>query len=135
MLGKADKKSRRAMRREARGTVDASRPRLSLGMEDRQDVVIRSAVVIVSGYVRLELAKANVFKDLKGRNVPSFWKDWKTSDGKDAFQAAGLLNRARKLAIPASVVLGSDQVSDVKIDWERNFRQRRQLLAHWVMGA
>ena len=91
--------------------------------------------MIVSGYVRLELAKANVFKDLKGRNVPSFWKDWKTSDGKDAFQAAGLLNRARKLAIPASVVLGSDQVSDVKIDWERNFRQRRQLLAHWVMGA
>lgn len=104
-------------------------------MEDRQDVVIRSAVVVVQGFVRLELVKAEVFRDLKGRNVPSFWKEWRTSDGKDAFKDAGLLGRARKFAIPASVIMGSDQVSDLRIDWEKNFRHRLPLLASWVMGA
>ena len=104
-------------------------------MEDRQDVVIRSAVAVVPGYVRLELVKAEVFRSLKGRNVPSFWKEWKTVEGKDVFKAAKLLGRSRKFAIPASVVMGSDQVSELRIDWEKNFRQRRSLLAHWVMEA
>ncbi len=135
MLGKPDKKSRWARRREARGPVDATSPRLSVSMEDRQDVIIRSAVVVVQGFVRLELVKAGVFQDLKGKNAPSFWKEWRTTDGKDAFKDAGLLGRVRKFAIPASVVMGSDQVSDLRIDWEKNFRHRRPLLAHWVMGA
>ncbi len=90
-------------------------------------------MVLIPGYLRLELAEEGVFRKMKGRNVPTFWKEWKTVEGKEAFKAAKLLGRAKKFAIPASAMIGSDQVLDLRIDWEKNFRQRRSLLAHWVM--
>jgi hypothetical protein len=97
-------------------------------------VVIYEAVILVPGVLRLRIVRESEHAE-RGGNGTGRWYEWKDRSAADAFKNANLLRSAKKLIIPATAVFGSDSVSEIHVSWERKFRARSLLLAHWVMEA
>lgn len=97
-------------------------------------VLIYEAVVLVSGVLRLRIARKSEH-DEQGGNETGRWYEWKDQSAADAFKNANLLRSAKKLMIPATAVFGSDSVSEIHVSWEEEFRVKSRLLAHWIMES
>ncbi len=103
---------------------------------EAQEIVIRSAMTLVPGSLRLLVVRKAEFDETRGQSAGA-WFEWRSVKGRDFFLKAGVANRGGngKVAIPATAVLGGEEVSHVEILWDRNFRLRRHLLAFLVMDA
>ncbi len=97
-------------------------------------ILIYAAVILVPGVLRLRISRESDHKE-RGGNETGRWYEWKDQSAADAFRNANLLRSAKKLMIPATAVFGSDSVSDIQISWEKEFRVKSRLLAHWVMES
>jgi hypothetical protein len=101
-----------------------------------QEIVIRSAMTMLPGSVRLNVVRKAEYDETRGSSQ-GVWFEWKSAKGREFFLRAGVANRGgnKKVAIPAMAVLGGEEISDVRILWDRDFRLKRHLLALFVMEA
>jgi hypothetical protein len=97
-------------------------------------VLIYEAVILLTGVLRLRIARESDHEE-RGGNELGRWYEWKDQSAADAFRNANLLRSAKKLMIPATAVFGSDSVSEINISWEKKFRVKNRLLAHWIMES
>lgn len=97
-------------------------------------VLIYEAVILVPGVLRLKIARESEHEE-RGGNDLGRWYEWKDQSAAEAFRNANLLRSAKKLMIPATAVFGSDSVSDIRVSWEKKFRVKSRLLAHWIMES
>ncbi len=100
---------------------------------EAQEIVIRSAMTLLPGSVRLNVVRKAEFDETRGQSAGA-WFEWRSARGRDFLLKAGVANGGnRKVAIPAMAVLGVEEISDVEVLWDRNFRLKRHLLALFVM--
>lgn len=97
-----------------------------------EPILVYEAVILMTGVVRIRIVRESEHEE-RGGNETGRWYEWGDPSAADAFRNANLLRSAKKLMIPATAVLGSNSISEVKIQWEKKFRVRNKLLAHWVM--
>jgi len=102
--------------------------------ENAQEIVIRGAITLNVGSVRINVLSKEEYDRTRGE-AKGAWYEWQSAAGREFLIKAKIANAGgnRRVAIPATAVLGADTVKDVRILWDRNFRLKRRLLALWVM--